>query len=72
MSAKSARPVRITKLVLRAYINDTNHLIRNGPQERLRAWMRQAVERIRAERSGELIVYSRLPEDEISLSVPAW
>ena len=64
---RCARPVRLTKPVVQRYISDTGHLIRQAPQEQLKAWLRQAVERIRVEPTGDLVVHSRLPEDGLSL-----
>jgi len=65
--ARCARPLRVTKPVVQRYISDTGLLIRQAPQEQLKAWLRQAVERIKVEPTGDLVVHSRLPEDGLSL-----
>lgn len=52
---------------MRRYVNDTRDLIQHGPQEKLKTWRRQAVERIGVEPTGDLAVHPCLPEDGLSL-----
>ena len=65
--AKCARDIQITRSDLRAYIDDTGHLLQHGPQERLKTWLRQAVTRIDVEPTGDLVVHCRLPQDGLCL-----
>ena len=64
---RDARPIEIAGAALQRYISDTSQLIRRAPHERLRPWLRQVVDRIEVGRSGDLVLYSRLPLDGLSL-----